>query len=559
LGYSGAMQRLLSLPPDAIRPAYDVVVVGSGYGGGVAASRLSRAGQSVCVIEKGKEFPTGAFPSRLPELRRELQLNGGKLRSGSRTGLFDFRLGADIHVLVGCGLGGGSLINAGVALEPDARVFRDRAWPEAIAGDGLLELGFERAASMLRPSRYANAAELTKYRALEASSAAFGVPPVAAPVVVSFEANVNPAGVAQPACTLCGDCCSGCNVGAKNTVAMTYLPDAKAHGAEIFTELSVSHIAKEHGGWRIYFAPSDPHDGIQSCVAAKTVVLAAGTLGSTEILLRSRERGLPLSDRLGERFSANGDIIAFALGGRERVNAVGVGFPPKFLGDAVGACVAGQIELPDARDLDRSMILQEGVLPSALAPLLPVFFISGGRLLGAAQSLIRGVYQGPLSHLHTFFVVSHDDAAGRIELANGRAQVHWPGVGEQPVYARVDEALTKAAKAVGARYVKSPLAATATGAKPATAHPLGGCFMGEDAANGVVNHKCQVFDGKGGESVHSGLYVCDGSVIPRSIGVNPLLTITALTERAMVHLARDHNLGFDAVPRVREELDRALT
>jgi cholesterol oxidase len=553
------MQRLLSLPPDAIRPAYDVVVVGSGYGGGVAASRLSRAGQSVCVIEKGKEFPTGAFPSRLPELRRELQLNGGKLRSGSRTGLFDFRLGADIHVLVGCGLGGGSLINAGVALEPDARVFRDRAWPEAIAGDGLLELGFERAASMLRPSRYANAAELTKYRALEASSAAFGVPPVAAPVVVSFEANVNPAGVAQPACTFCGDCCSGCNVGAKNTVAMTYLPDAKAHGAEIFTELSVSHIAKEHGGWRIYFAPSDPHDGIQSCVAAKTVVLAAGTLGSTEILLRSRERGLPLSDRLGERFSANGDIIAFALGGRERVNAVGVGFPPKFLGDAVGACVAGQIELPDARDLDRSMILQEGVLPSALAPLLPVFFISGGRLLGAAQSLIRGVYQGPLSHLHTFFVVSHDDAAGRIELANGRAQVHWPGVGEQPVYARVDAALTKAAEAVGARYVKSPLAATATGAKPATAHPLGGCFMGEDAANGVVNHKCQVFDGKGGESVHSGLYVCDGSVIPRSIGVNPLLTITALTERAMVHLARDHNLGFDAVPRVREELDRALT
>ena len=82
---------------------------------------------------------------------------------------------------------------------------------------------------------------------------------------------------------------------------------------------------------------------------------------------------------------------------RERVNGIGVGFPPKFVGDAIGACVAGQIELPDARDLDRSMIIQEGVLPSALAPLLPVFFIAGGRLLGAAQSLIKGVYQGPLS------------------------------------------------------------------------------------------------------------------------------------------------------------------
>ena len=296
-----------------------------------------------------------------------------------------------------------------------------------------------------------------------------------------------------------------------------------------------------------------------SVVEAKTVVLAAGTLGSTEILLRSRERGLGLSDRLGDGFSANGDIIAFALGGKERVNGIGVGVPPKFDGDIVGATVAGQIELPDAADLDRSMILQEGVLPSALAPLLPVFFIAGGRILGAAQSLIKGVYQGPLSHLHTFFVVSHDDANGRISLDNGSAQVHWLGVGDEPVYARVDAALTKAAAAVGARYIKNPLAATNMGTKPATAHPLGGCGMGQTAGEGVVNHKCQVFDGRSEETTHSGLYVCDGSVIPRSIGVNPLLTITALAERAMVHLARDHNLGFDADPRVRQEADRALT
>ena len=137
------MQQRLSSDRSALGRAYDVVVVGSGYGGGVAASRLARAGQSVCVIEKGKEFLTGEFPSRLPEIRRELQLNGTRLRSGSPTGLFDFRLGADIHVLVGCGLGGGSLINAGVALKPDPRVFADSAWPGEVRGDGLLELGFE--------------------------------------------------------------------------------------------------------------------------------------------------------------------------------------------------------------------------------------------------------------------------------------------------------------------------------------------------------------------------------------------------------------------------------
>ena len=545
------MQQFLSLPRDAMKAAYDVVVVGSGYGGGVSASRLSRAGQRVCVIERGREFPTGSFPDRFPELRRELQLNGGKMRSGSRTGLFDFRLGADIHVLVGCGLGGGSLINAGVGLRPDARVFADAAWPEAVAKDGLLDLGFKRAEEMLRPSRYTDAPQLTKYRALEVASKSFGQSPVAAPVVVSFEDTVNPAGVTQAACTLCGDCCSGCNVGAKNTVAVTYLPDAKAHGAEIFTELSVSHVEKRSGGWRVHFAPSEEKDGEARFVDAKTVVLAAGTLGSTEILLRSRDRGLTLSDRLGHSFSANGDIIAFALGGRERVNAVGVGEPPKFTGDTVGACVTGQIELPDEETLDNSMVIQEGVMPSALAPLLPVFFIAGGRILGAAKSLIKGVYQGPLSRLHTFFVVSHDDAKGQIKLDKGHAQIHWPNVGEQPVYARVDAALTKAAKAVGAHYIKSPMAAT-MGTKPATAHPLGGCGMGEEAASGVVNHKCQVFAGVQGEGVHAGLYVCDGAVVPRSIGVNPLLTITALTERAMVHFARDHNLGFDTDP-IREE------
>ena len=223
---------------------------------------------------------------------------------------------------------------------------------------------------MLRPTRYAKASDLTKYRALEAASACFGQEPVAAPVVVSFEATVNPAGVEQPACTLCGDCCSGCNVGAKNTVALTYLPDAKAHGAEIFTELTVSHVEKVDRHWRVHFAPTEEPDAPLRSVEAKTVVLSAGTLGSTEILLRSREEGLPVSDSLGQRFSANGDIIAFALGGEGRVNGIGVGHPPKFVGDAIGACVTGEIELHDNGRLDHSMFIQEGVLPSALAPLL---------------------------------------------------------------------------------------------------------------------------------------------------------------------------------------------
>ncbi len=147
-------------------------------------------------------------------------------------------------------------------------------------------------------------------------------------------------------------------------------------------------------------------------VAADMVVLAAGTLGSTEILLRSREHGLAVSDRLGRSFSANGDIIAFGYGARLPVNAIGVGHPAKVEGLDVGACVSGQIEIVDAQDLAKSLTIQEGVLPSALAPLLPALFIPNGRLLGALKSLIAGVYKGPFASLQTFFAVSHDSGLG---------------------------------------------------------------------------------------------------------------------------------------------------
>lgn len=545
----------LAQPIDVIRPHYDVVVVGSGYGGGVAASRLARCGRSVCVLERGREVPTGAFPARFPDIRRELQITG-RLQMGSPTGLFEFRNGRHIHVLVGCGLGGGSLINAGVAMRPDARVFEDPAWPVAIM-DPLLEKGFARAARMLRPATDPEANQRIKYQALERASTALGVPPRPAPVAVTFEETVNPAGVRQPACTLCGDCCAGCNVGAKNTIALTYLPDARAHGAHMFTGCAVRTVLR-HGErrWRIDFEPSDARSASapeRRSVTADIVVLAAGTLGSTEILLRSREAGLALSDRLGERFSANGDIIAFGYGAKVPVNAIGVGHPPKADVPPVGACVAGQVELRDDANLDNSLYVQEGVMPSAVAPLLPVMFLPGGRLLGAAQSLIQGVYKGPFSRLHTFFVVSHDTAAGRMVLRDNTVAIDWPDVASQDVYARVDAVLEKTVAANGGKYVKNPLAGTMIGTVPATAHPLGGCATGEDAAAGVVDHKGRVFNGRVGNSVHDGLYVCDGSIMPRSLGVNPLLTIAALTERAMIHLARDRGWHFDEAPLAERE------
>ena len=534
----------LSSPISSIRAHYDAVVVGSGYGGGVAASRLARAGKRVCVLERGREYLTGQFPSKLSELRNEVMLSG----SAGKPGLYDVRLGEHMHVLVGCGLGGGSLVNAGVALRPDARVFADPAWPEEISrGLDLIDVGYARAAHWLRPAADPRAREMTKFAALDRASGALRQPAEPASVAVSFEANTNPAGIEQPACTRCGDCCGGCNVGAKNTVALTYLPDAVNHGAEVFTQVRVEHVERTGpAGWRLFWRPAGEAKAPLAEITADIVVLAAGSLGSTEILLRSRDNGLPLSDRLGKGFSANGDIIAFGYNAKERVNAVGVGHPPRSEVPPVGASVSGQIIIGDADDLARGMIVQEGTLPSALGPLLPVFFVPGGRLLGAAHALLKGVYDGPLARTHTFFVVSHDDARGTIVLKDGRASVDWPGAMQHPVYERVDNALDALCKANGAAYVKNPLSGTVMGKKPATAHPLGGSGMGETAERGTVNHKGQVFTGQADHArrVHDGLYVIDGSTIPRSLGCNPLFTITALAERSLQLMAGDYQFRY---------------
>ena len=537
--------RPLSRPVSSLRAHYDAVVVGSGYGGGVTASRLARAGKRVCVLERGKEYLPGDFPARLTDMRAETMMSGGN----GKPGLYDLRVGEHMHVLVGCGLGGGSLVNAGVALRPDPRVFADPVWPGAIShGDGSLDEGYARAAAWLRPARDPLAEQMTKFRALDRASGALGTAPSAAEVVVSFAANVNAAGIAQPACTRCGDCCGGCNVGAKNTVAMTYLPDANHHGAEIFSQVRVEYVEQQGAaGWRIFWRPTGDAKAECSVITADIVVLAAGSLGSTEILLRSRENGLALSDRLGHGFSANGDIIAFGYNAKERVNAVGVGYPARAEVPPVGASVSGQIIVDDPDDLSRSLIVQEGVLPSAVGPLLPVVFVPGGRILGAAHALLKGVYDGPLARTHTFFVVSHDDAKGQIVLRDGRAVINWPGVMDQPVYDRVDRALDALCKANGASYVKNPMSEGVMGKKPATAHPLGGSGMGEDALRGTVNHKGQPFTGEANhpEVVHQGLYVSDGSVIPRSLGCNPLLTITALAERSVQIIADDRQLRYD--------------
>ena len=146
----------ISNPIQDILPEYDVVVVGSGYGGGVAASRLARAGKRVCVLERGKERLAGDFPENEAEVIPEIQVDLIDKHLGSRTALFDIRNNEDINLVVGCGLGGTSLINANVSLRVDPRVFNSDDWPSGLLDDvdTLLQESYQHAETMLRPVTY---------------------------------------------------------------------------------------------------------------------------------------------------------------------------------------------------------------------------------------------------------------------------------------------------------------------------------------------------------------------------------------------------------------------
>ena len=131
---------------------YDVVVIGSGYGGAIAASRLARAGKRVCVLERGAERQPGTYPNSPLGMLANVQFDSPQVRGGSPTALFDVRYNKDINIVVGCGLGGTSLINAGICLRPDTRIFANDTWPSELRNEAVLEPYFVQAEQMLRPS-----------------------------------------------------------------------------------------------------------------------------------------------------------------------------------------------------------------------------------------------------------------------------------------------------------------------------------------------------------------------------------------------------------------------
>lgn len=567
----------LSSPVADIKNHYDAVVIGSGYGASIAASRLSRGGKKVCLLERGKEFLPGEYPRTSAQAAKEMQFSTQGKHIGSKTGLYDFHMNDDISVFKGCGLGGTSLVNANVSLVPEKRVLEHDEWPAALKEDpDSYWRNIARARHMLEPNPYPEGQngwpKLPKAEAMKKSAEGMGQTAKYLDINVTFKDGKNNAGQDQYECKLCGDCMTGCNYGAKNTTLMNYLPDAKNHGAEIFTEVSVKYISKQASGkWNVHYklqtAESEKFGAPELFVTADIVVIGAGSLGSTEILLRSKERGLTISDKAGERFTGNGDVLGFGYNCEERINTVGFGPHPPGSRDPVGPCITSVIDLREQPVLEAGMVIEDGNVPGPIAPAITPSMLAISKLFGKEHadgvsdflkkkaremdSMIRGPYHGAVNHTQAFLVMTHDDGNGKMSLEKDHLKITWKGVGKQPIFADVDTKLREATEAIGGEYVVNPTWTKLMNYDLMTVHPLGGCVMGDDATKGVVNHKGEVFSSASGTDVHRGLYVSDGAVIPLPLGVNPLITISALAERCCEIMAQDYgftiNYGYKDV------------
>lgn len=580
-GLESLVQRLPSLRT-AEGFHFDVVIVGSGYGGAVAAAELAGAASggrplSVCVLERGREYLGGMFPSRLAELPRQVRFNTPRSPSpqGTRVGLYDVRAGADVHAVVASGLGGGSLINAGVMALPLDAVFVEPAWPQALRGG----VGAEARSllPLLAAQPLAGAAPPPKFKLLRTFGTGHRVEPLPL-TVASGGALQSSAQVAMAACHGCGDCASGCNHGAKQSLDLGLLASAHAAGARLYTGATVQHLEPRPGavrGWTLLLAYTDERLRRRQvnppliAVTARRVILAAGTLGSTEILLRTARRrpDVRFSSRLGQGFSANGDMLAMLSDTAQPADALAdeAVDPRRGAGRGIGPTITGMVDLRSG-DPDTDMVVQDLAVPGPLARVFAELLTTAASFADLAEpDLRRHGSPGPdaaavdpqrLRHALAVAVIGRDSAEGELRwpegadgpMDDGILQVHWPALRHDRRLAWRHERLARllADSGLGGRVLANPLSHLAPpgvarqfglGAGPLmTVHPLGGCAMGETVAQGVVDPLGRVFDPATPGAVHEGLVVLDGSIIPGSLGINPALTIAAVALRALVGL-----------------------
>jgi cholesterol oxidase len=522
------------------------------------AARLATAlnqPHALCLLERGKEWQPGDFPDDVPGILRHTRSSANPL------GLYEFLPYRDISVIKGSGLGGTSLINANVAIVPDPEVFELVGWPRSIRYDDM-KTYYDRTRAVLAAKPVPQVADLLKFQALNRRGQQLGLAAEPLDIAVNFDIDgTNAHGVEQRPCIQCGDCITGCNFKAKNTLNMNYLPMAASKGADIFTQVKVEWIEKlSSGGWRIHGRRyANEHSSESFTLDARNVVLSAGSINSTEILMRSEMHGLGVAPALGTRFSGNGDFFGLAYNGDFQTDVQGYGDRVPAPGDAQypGPSIVGVVRYDGAAPPEKRIAIEDFSFPSAYVAAAKTLFaaIRGeDTVLGneAAQQQrvqkdfdlgARYAAHSALNHTMLYLVMGQDDARGTMNFdapwfePDGRMTIEWDQVGQQIAFRRMNEELRRHARALRANYIVNPAWNVFETRHLVTAHPLGGCPMGEDPMSGAVDEFGRVFSGDG--SVHDGLFVADGAIVPSALGVNPFLTISALTERIAERKIRD--------------------
>jgi len=512
---------------------YDVIVVGSGFGGSVAALRLTEKGYRVAVIEAGRRFADDEFAKTSWDARRYLW--------APRLGCFGIQrihLLKDVIVLAGAGVGGGSLVYANTLYRPLRPFYADRQWAHITDWEAELAPFYDQASRMLGVVTNPTVTKADEVMQKVAADMGIAESYHQAPVGVFFgkpgERAADPyfggAGPERTGCTECGSCMTGCRVGAKNTLVKNYLYLAERAGAKIIPLTTVTSVRAEPNGSFSVELQKTGHTGkrFRHTVTAGKVVLAAGTWGTQNLLHRMRADGvLPtLSPRLGELSRTNSESI---------------------LGSA-------RLSVDPDRDFSRGVAITSSIHPDDTTHIEPVRYGKGSNAMGLLQTVATdGALPVPRWRQALRFTREHPVLTARLlsvyrwsersmillvmqSLDNSITTYLKPGLFGRRRYTSKQGHGEPNPGFIPAAHLASQLAAKhidgyAGGSWgelaniPLTAHFIGGCAIGSDAEHGVIDPYHRVHG-------YPGLSVVDGSAISANLGVNPSLTITAQAERA---------------------------
>jgi cholesterol oxidase len=516
---------------------YDVVVVGSGFGGAITACRLAQAGRSVCVLERGKKWDKQDFPRSLGQMAHAFW-------NYHDFGLLDYRVFRNIDVIQAAGLGGGSLVYFNVHKRAKPEIFAQPRWPQNIKRQ-TLDPFYDRAKEVLEARPLTPPAGLplpARTQALLDAARSSGRQPELLDICVyTGPDRANPySGIPQQACTYCGNCMLGCHVHAKNTLDLNYLALAEKAGAEIYPLHEVFSIEPSEGGYQARFKRFDASSAAfeNAAVAGHRVVIAAGSLGSTELLLRCRDVTGTLrniSPKLGEGFSGNGDALIPTT--RNLPLEIDAARGPSITVGVDCSTSSNKIYVQDLGIPDPFFWYLQAALPisTRLRGLWVVMKEYLLRILGRGKHPLsvefERLFEGEVIRALPYLGMGTDEANGKMRLLNGSIEIDWDRRSSRAMFAQMESALRELSRAAQGTYKASPLWEWPM-RRLLTAHPLGGCALSDRPEDGVVNEFGQVWN-------YPGLYVSDGSIIPTALAINPSATISALSERIAAHMVAE--------------------